>query len=360
VDDLYYLPLPPGLAAGEYTLALGVAPESEKGEEPRVLPIGKIDLARAVPAQPALPHPMQAHFTSPTDDYRATLRGYDVEVESKTKKAGKTEQNEAPYPVAEAGDTVVYNLYWQADQTVPPIYRVYFQLLSHDWQVLAQVNELLALYSQPLYALWNPFYIRSNQYRLEIPANSVGGLYRPQVWIYEPDRDEEFVIDAGELSPDGETLFLPPLKIARRADMVQPVIARFDDTIALVDYKVETPETGLQPNSTFTVTLTYQALAPTPQDQVQFVHLSNPAHGMAAQFDTPPQAGGNPTSTWVPGEVVTETITLTIDPQAQPGDYTLSLGFYDPLAGGARMSVFDAGQQLQPDNQFVLAEMVLE
>jgi hypothetical protein len=363
VDDLYYLPLPPGLPAGSYTLALQVSPTrsnpTKNQLEQPVQPIGKIAIPRATQAEPEWPNPLEAHFTAPDHDYQVTLRGYDLQVEPDAADTNSEERSpmESPFPVAEPGDAVVYTLYWQANHAVPRGYRVFNQLVGHDWQVLAQVNEPLELFSEPLYSLWNPSYVRANHYRLQIPTDAASGLYRPQVWLYEPESGEEFAAHTTDGSSDAEAIFLEPLKIARRSAPVQRAIARFGDAIALTDYRIEVPSTGLHPQSTFTVTLNYQALAPTPQDQVQFIHFFSQDLGMAAQFDTPPQGGGNPTSTWLPGELITETIPLSIDPLARPGHYTLRVGFYDPLAGGVRMSALNENQQVQPDNYIVLGEV---
>jgi hypothetical protein len=91
-------------------------------------------------------------------------------------------------------------------------------------------------------------------------------------------------------------------------------------------------------------------------DYTQFVHLEN-AQRMAAQFDAPPQGNGNPTSTWVPGEVIVDTIPLQIAHDAEPGEYALSLGLFDPAAGGTRLTAVGRDNLPLPDNQFVLENL---
>ena len=77
-------------------------------------------------------------------------------------------------------------------------------------------------------------------------------------------------------------------------------------------------------------------------DYTRFLHVYNAASGMAAQFDSPPQNGANPTWSWTPGEVVVDRVDLQVAEAAKPGQYTVYLGFYDPKAGGARIQARDA------------------
>jgi hypothetical protein len=237
--------------------------------------------------------------------------------------------------------------------------QVFNQLLDHNRMMLAQVNQPLSLTHGAPYYLWNPHWLKSNSYRLQIPEDAAGGLYTPYIGLYEVETGAQF--DArqpdGTAIPDG--VFLSPLKVARRtaAPLANPLSIRFGDGIHLEGYEVALPAEGLQPQSTMTLTLQYQNLAPVTVDYTQFVHLDHAELGIAAQHDQPPQ--GNPTSSWIPGEVIVEVIPLEIAPDAQPGVYTLSMGLYDPLSDGARLPVLENGSPL-PDNKFVIAELEIE
>jgi len=88
----------------------------------------------------------------------------------------------------------------------------------------------------------------------------------------------------------------------------------------------------------------------TPIDYTRFVHLWGLERGMVAQFDSPPLGGGNPKHSWVPGETVGDAVVLRIDPAAPPGDYELSIGFYDPKTGGKRLPLLaPSGERLRDD-----------
>lgn len=73
-----------------------------------------------------------------------------------------------------------------------------------------------------------------------------------------------------------------------------------------------------------------------------FVQLLNNAGQVVAQIDLPPLAGAAPTTTWLPGEILTDPYSLSLPPDLSPGRYRLITGLYDP-ASGARLPVSSGG-----------------
>jgi hypothetical protein len=65
---------------------------------------------------------------------------------------------------------------------------------------------------------------------------------------------------------------------------------------------------------------------------------NNPLWG---QVDRLPVDGNAPTNAWAPGQVVGDPYALPVDPNAPPGQYTLTVGLYDALSG-ERLPVHDA------------------
>jgi len=101
----------------------------------------------------------------------------------------------------------------------------------------------------------------------------------------------------------------------------------------------------LAPGDSLTMTLFYEATAAPSANYTAFVHLLGPARAdgspVWAQSDSEPCGGGRPTGKWRAGDLVRDTMTLTIPADAPAGDYTLATGFYSwpdlvrvPLAGG--------------------------
>jgi len=107
--------------------------------------------------------------------------------------------------------------------------------------------------------------------------------------------------------------------------------AAFADVVRLRGYDL--PGRVFAPGETLSLTLHWEAIAPYRADHRVFVHLIDPendtAEGILAQADGAPRGGTYPFWVWAGGEDVSDTITLTIPPDARPGDYLLLLGVYD-------------------------------
>ncbi len=96
----------------------------------------------------------------------------------------------------------------------------------------------------------------------------------------------------------------------------------------------------LRPGDSLQVTVIWQPLAAFEQDYKIFAHLVDAAGNVLAQFDGYPQNGAYPTSTWLPGEPIEDTYTVTVPAAASPGPYRLYIGLYNeatqerlPVAG---------------------------
>ena len=159
----------------------------------------------------------------------------------------------------------------------------------------------------------------------------------------------------------GDNFRLPPVKIVRPfAPMpAHKVAAQIGATATLLGYDLSLPAEKLHAGDPFTVTLYYRSETGTTADYTRFVHLHNPALGMVAQFDSPPQNGVNPTWTWQPGEVIADSVGLTVAKDAKPGSYTLYVGFYAPKANNARVPLHDAKGNAVLDDRMPLTELMV-
>ena len=77
-----------------------------------------------------------------------------------------------------------------------------------------------------------------------------------------------------------------------------------------------------------TLTLTWQAVEPIPDDYTVFVHLLAQDGSKAAQRDARPCDGKCPTNAWQPGEIILDRYQLALDPGAPAGPYHLAVGLY--------------------------------
>ena len=155
---------------------------------------------------------------------------------------------------------------------------------------------------------------------------------------------------------------LLPIKIVgpQQAIPTNPLDTRFAGQIHLLGYDLDPAQTALRPGDSLTVTLYYRSGGAIDADLTRFLQLVDPVKGMAAQADSLPQGGLNPTWSWQPDEIVRDQVVLHVSPEAQPGRYTLLTGFYDATAGAVRAPAVDGNGQALPDDAALLAELTIE
>lgn len=108
-----------------------------------------------------------------------------------------------------------------------------------------------------------------------------------------------------------------------REETIRP-LARFGESIDLVDYSVEKNEHA------WTVRLEWRAEARLDNDYTAFIYLcegSCAGGQLAAQHDGQPGDGYYPTSLWHPGDIVVDSHTLEL-PNASPTAPSIGVGFY--------------------------------
>ncbi|MEW5956207.1 MAG: protein kinase [Chloroflexota bacterium] len=123
-----------------------------------------------------------------------------------------------------------------------------------------------------------------------------------------------------------------------------PVGANLGGQFVLNAYEI--PRLQYRAGELIGLTFFWQAVAPPTADYTLFIHLTTPQGGIVSQFDTAPQGGARPTTTWKVGEIVVDPYQLLIPPTAVPGDYQLRVGFYDPDTQ-VRLPIFEPGRAEQ-------------
>jgi hypothetical protein len=336
-DDAYQLALPPNLAAGEYTLRAGV---SAAGEPPAFVTVGALRLPDIPATSAPAMHSLDLRFGE-----AVLLDGWNARVD------GRAAPDAATMLVLRPGQVLEYTLFWRADRAVDENYHGFVHLLDHTQQAVRQHDKTAGSLLAPS-RLWNAFYTQPDTYRFVIDDAMPGGLYRPTVGLYRFTGDGQRlpITDAGG-QPLGAEIALPAVKVLARPDAapVQQVNVRLGDWGELQGFSVAPDTTTAAPGDVVTLTLIYEASAPAPVDYTRFIHMHSPALGMAAQQDAPPLNSGNPTTTWVAGEQIVETVALQIALDAQPGEYTVWFGMYDP-ANGERAPLRSASAEPLADN----------
>ncbi len=131
--------------------------------------------------------------------------------------------------------------------------------------------------------------------------------------------------------------------------------AKLGEEIALVGYDLESPEAA--PGETLHLTLYWQALEQPYRPYTVFVHLLDETGQLWGQQDNMPVKNSLLTTCWQPGEFVTDSYDIPLDPDASPGEYTLQVGMYY-LPTGERLSVA-APPDHPPDRLFLQPVRVL-
>jgi hypothetical protein len=91
----------------------------------------------------------------------------------------------------------------------------------------------------------------------------------------------------------------------------------------------------------------WQALSEMEQPYQVFLHVVNEGGQIVAQQDrTPGERGKQPTTGWLPGEVVEQPIELPLPAGITPGRYTLRLGMYLPPTGPRLPLLNNEGQSI--------------
>jgi hypothetical protein len=104
-----------------------------------------------------------------------------------------------------------------------------------------------------------------------------------------------------------------------------------------------------RPGALMTLETEWQALRAPAADYTVFFHAVGPDGTLWGQRDAMPRDGAAPTSGWLPGQVVTDTMRLTLQPDAPASaDYAYRVGLYDWRTGTRLSAGADDKVVLQP------------
>lgn len=273
----------------------------------------------------------------------------------------RTQGRDLPIPpekpaVVHSGDYLETILYWRATGMVAENYHGFVHLLDHNGQPLAQQDQLPGPFFRPP-RLWDESRLQEDVYLLRLPATTPGGLYWPTVGLYEFESLKRLPVYLEGQEEPGDHVRLPALKVVNRQKPrpQHPLDIHFGDVATLAGYDLALPDAGLHPGDRFAVTLYFHSKGTTEQEYIRFIQLYAAERGMAAQFDSPPQGGGNPTWSWQPDEWIVDRVELQVSTETAPGTYTLYTGFYEAQAPSTRLPVTDAEGQPIPEAWFPIA-----
>jgi mannosyltransferase len=117
----------------------------------------------------------------------------------------------------------------------------------------------------------------------------------------------------------------------------------------------ETADSGplsVEPGITLHLTLYWEATDYIQTPYSVYIHLVDASGRVTAQRDSAPRGGDFPTQEWMPGDIIVDPYSITIPSDAQPGEYTLITGMYDP-ATGERLPMTDGEGSYLRDHETV-------
>lgn len=241
------------------------------------------------------------------------------------------------------GDDLAVSLFWLPQGPLDPDRHFFLQLLDKEGRPVAN-SEGPPLASYPT-STWAPGIPMQTQHRLRIPAGLPPGDYALIAGLFDPATGERVQWDGADF------LSLAKLQTKARVHSFTPASPQHALDLSLqgghrlAGYDLETVNGG----EAATLTLYWQPAGATDVRYSTFVHLVGPDGAILAQSDREPADGAHPTTSWVAGESVTDTHTLTLPPGAVDGRYRLQFGLYDP-SSDRRLPFVDAAGAVIADH----------
>lgn len=300
LSDLLLMQIPTGTTPGTYHLEVrmydGDRDLARQGSA--VLPQAVHILPAVNVPPPPMEHTLDASFGS------LTLLGYALP--------------DQPY---REGETIPLTLLWRREAGDLPAQTLHFRLaLASD---LTHANPItVSLDTDYPAGRWQQGELVRVIYRLPVPAPMVQGQYR-------------LLLQAGT-SVAGVTLGSVEVQTRQRSytlpDFPYHSGEEFSSAGGIRPAAFQVSSLSLHPGGVLTLTVAWQAGSTAPADKNLrvFTHLLDPTGKVAAQDDRWSCDEACPTTSWLPGEVVTEVYTMQIKQDAPPGKYTIEVGLYDP------------------------------
>jgi hypothetical protein len=244
------------------------------------------------------------------------------------------------------GDLIEVALYWEALQDVGEDYLVELQLEDASGANWARDR------SQPAYgdfptSLWKRGEVVRDWHELRVPAHAPGGSYQLHLTLQSNSGSvAELMLGAIVVSGRARSYDIPPME--------EELGWRVGDGIELLGYDLDP---RVQAGDPLAMTLYWRCLSEMSQSYTVFTHVLDSNDVIRGQVDRVPGVAAVPTTSWIPGEVVTDRYEIPLDPEAPAGEYKVEIGMYDP-ATMERLSVFDPRGEQQGDSILLATVMV--
>ena len=225
-----------------------------------------------------------------------------------------------PQTEAEPGDSLLLALLWQAGPYNLDDISVGFDLIDATGQT-RRVGSSLTPSRRFNLPRWKPGETVLGQYRLRIPPDAASGPAQLDIHlIHRGANSYDEVFPLGELTILPATRnFTPPdsMDISLNADYAGLATLLGADCAA---------QCRAAPGDAIPLTLYWRAEASFDKNYTVFTHLLDAGDTVLVNADHAPP---KPTQNWVPNEIITDPVTLTLPPDLPPGQYAIEVGLYD-------------------------------
>ncbi len=310
VPDFHELELQGKLPPGTYALQVGLFPPfgkeglAEVNTVEEYPTIGEVRVISAGGQSPTVQHSVRADF-----DSRIILLGYDVP--------------SAAYPGAE----IPLTLYWQRIGPVATDYDLAIELWGSGSE-LVWSNIEQPLFGEYPVSRWGENQVLTDAHLLKIPPTASGQL-RLRIGVQDPTSHRAVPVLHGWLARPQRAVALAEILVEglpESPNAVDYLPASFENKILLVGYEIHNVQ--VRKGGALQLTLTWQSLAPIPEDYTVFVHLVDENDRIWGQEDIQPVYGTRPTSQWGEGETVVDPHIVWTNEDAPLGLYRIEVGFY--------------------------------
>ena len=333
-DSYFLIPIPPATPPGPYTVQLAVYGEDSLNRLPILDSAANPDKSitlQEITVTPAVQRakPENVTVALPLDqeilpDF--TLLGLET----------------LPNQTVRTGQEVNAALLWLAGENAPNNeLEMTFVAQSPQGGIEHPLSQPVTI-AAPNYppAQWQSGEVLRGWLNARVPLSLEPGPYKLNLRVSEANNPDSVIatVPIGEFTVTGWT---------RNFNAPQPAAeigANYSNLATLLGLDAST--NTLAPGDTLSTQLYWQATAEFTDDYTAFVQLIGPDGLLYGQVDQTPGAGQYPTTSWLPGEYITDSYTIPLASDAPPGNYQIAIGLYNPNTG-ERLPV--TGPNCQPD-----------
>ncbi|NLE45665.1 MAG: hypothetical protein GX620_13165 [Chloroflexi bacterium] len=228
-----------------------------------------------------------------------------------------------PPTTVDAGGRLPLTLFWRAQAAPQADYTARLRLVDPTGTSVAEERFVPGRSTYPTSAWQRGELVRDGRSFL-VPATTSSGTYTLCVDLLDHE--------ANAMAPSVPLVDVTvnaPLRTYAAPPFDYQAGAVFGGQAELLGFSLS--EIRVRPRQEVNVTLVWRAQATTDTGYAVFVHLLDAAGNIVAQHDGTPADGSRPMTGWLPDEVIVDSHTIVLPPDAESGRYVLAVGLYDPI-----------------------------